>query len=127
MMTTTQISLDNVRLYAYHGVMEQERRVGGWYTLTVVIDYPFLTALDSDNVADTLNYAEVLDIVKQEMAVPSNLIEHVAGRICRRLIAVYNNINKVSVRLTKDNPPMSANCDGASVLLCVTNDKTSTK
>lgn len=127
MIESAQISLDNVRLYAYHGVMEQERRVGAWYTLSVVIDYPFEKALDSDDVADTLNYAQVFEIVKTEMSVPSNLLEHVAGRIARHLLSAYININKVSVRITKDNPPISANCDGASVLLCVTNDKTSVK
>lgn len=127
MIVTSQISLNDVRLYAYHGVMEQERKVGGWYTLSVVIDYPFEDALDSDDVADTLNYAEALDVVKREMEVPSNLLEHVAGRIARQLIHAFPNIEKVSVRLTKDNPPMSSNCSGASVLLCVTNDKTSTR
>lgn len=127
MIHASQITLDDIRLYAYHGVMEQERRVGGWYTLSLVVDYPFEEALHSDNVADTANYAVMYDIVKSEMAVPSNLLEHVAGRIARRLMEVFPRMERVSVRLKKDNPPMSANCSGAGVLLCLTNDKTSAK
>ena len=81
----SQIRLNKVRFYAYHGVMEQEQRVGGWYLLTLTIDYPFAKAMESDDVSDTLNYATVLDVVTREMKIPGRLLEHVAGRMAKSL------------------------------------------
>jgi len=122
-ITDNRISLNRVRIYAYHGVLEQERKVGGWYELSLVVSYPFHQALATDDVADTINYAELLAIVQREMAIPSNLIEHVAGRICKSVIDAFPLTEHVSVELTKLNPPMGGDTDGASVLLGMNNCK----
>ena len=81
----SQILLNNIRLYAYHGVLEQERTVGGWYSVTLTIDYPLAKAMETDCVDDTLDYAKVLEVVVSEMKKRSRLIEHVAGRILSAL------------------------------------------
>ena len=78
----------------------------------------------TDDVADTLNYAEVYNIVKQEMAIPSKLIEHVSGRIANRLMEQYADISSIELRITKLNPPMGADCRGAGVEIHVTCEKT---
>lgn len=118
----SQIRLNNIRIYAYHGVMEQERVVGGWYGITLTIDYPFARALDTDDVADTLNYASVLQIVQYEMKIPSRLIEHVAGRIADSLVRHFPLIEGIHLELTKENPPMGGDTEGATVLLDIKND-----
>jgi len=109
------IFLDGIRLYAFHGVLEQERRVGGWFTVSVRVQYDFSRAIETDNVNDTLNYADVLQVVKREMEQPSQLLEHVAGRIARAVINEFPGVEAVKVTLVKQNPPMGANCDGAGV------------
>lgn len=123
MVVKSQISLNSIRLYAFHGVMPQERTVGGWYTVSLTIDYPFSRALQSDDVADTLNYASVLEVVKREMKIPSNLIEHVAGRIVDALFSEFPLIEAIDMVLSKENPPMGGDTMGASVRLSVKNDK----
>ncbi len=123
LLEKTQIVLNDVRLYAYHGVLPQERTVGGWYTLTLTVDYPFGAALSSDDLPDTIDYAAVLEVVKGEMAVPSRLIEHVAGRILAALFAAFPKIQRAELELTKDNPPMGHNTQGATVRLSAKNDK----
>lgn len=122
-VTDQRITLNRVRLYAYHGVLPQERKVGGWYEVTLSVDYPFLQALESDSVADTVNYASLIDVVLREMAVSSQLLEHVAGRICRSVIEVFPKTVHVSVEITKLNPPMGCDTQGASVLLGMNNSK----
>jgi dihydroneopterin aldolase len=123
----TQIFLSDIRLYAFHGVMPQERQVGGWYTLNVLIDYDYSRALVTDDVADTLDYSAVLEVAKREMSVASNLLEHAAGRIASALIDTFPDIEMVEVRLRKDNPPMGADTSGGGVLLRLKNDKTCRK
>lgn len=118
------ISLNDVRLYAYHGVLEQERRVGGYYSVSLCAHYNVSKAIDTDDVADTLNYAHLLEIVKREMAQPSNLLEHVAGRIGKAVFREYPQVESMELTVTKLNPPIGADCAGASVLLHLINDKT---
>ena len=79
--------MKDVRFHAFHGVMPQETKVGADFIVNLRIGYPLEQAMESDEVGDTLNYAEVYDLVKQEMKQPSKLLEHVAGR---KMIKDYN-------------------------------------
>ena len=72
----------------------------------------------------TINYAEVYELLKREMAKPSKLLEHVAGRIGESLFAAYPAIREIQLSVTKVNPPMGADSDGAGVEVVLTNDKT---
>lgn len=110
-----------MRFYAYHGVMEQERRVGGEYLVSLDVEVDLSRAVVSDNVADTVNYAALYDVVAQEMAKPSQLLEHVAGRIAQHVLEGFPLVKGLSIRLTKCNPPMGADCRGASVELKIEN------
>jgi len=91
--------------------------VGNDYEVTLRVGYDVGKAMESDDVADTMNYAELLEVVRREMAIPSNLIEHVAGRIGKAVLQQWPQATSVEVKLTKLNPPMGADCDGASVFI----------
>ena len=115
------IYINGLRLHAFHGVMEQERRVGGCFVLDLRVHYSIERAMQTDNVADTISYADLCELVHREMAVPSALLEHVAGRICRSIVKTYPTVSEVELSLTKENPPMGADCSGAGVSLHVYN------
>ena len=119
-IAASKIYLDDMRFYAYHGVMEQERRVGGEYSVSLAIEADLAEAVCTDDVADTVNYAELYALVKREMAVPSKLLEHVAGRIGRSAMETFERITTLTIRVTKLNPPMGADCKGASVEIKMT-------
>lgn len=118
------ICLDGMRFHAYHGVLPQERTVGNDYVVSLRLGYDVGAAALSDNVADTINYAHVFSLVKEEMDVSCQLIERVAWRIGQRLMAEFPAITSLRICLTKKNPPMGACCDGATVELHLINDKT---
>ena len=109
------ISLRNVRFHAFHGVLPQERQVGGDFLVTVRVGYPLERAMETDNVDDTLDYAALYALLKKEMAAPSELLEHVAGRIVKAITASFPKVTSVDLELTKLNPPMGADCEGAAV------------
>ena len=111
------IFLRNVRFYAFHGVMPQERKVGGEFLVDLSVGYPIEDAMQSDKVEDTLNYAELYQLVKKEMDTPSQLLEHVAGRITRKISEQFPKVTSIDLKITKKNPPMGADCDGAGVEL----------
>ena len=118
------IFLNGLRFHAFHGVMPQERLTGNNYRVDLKIDFPLETAVGSDDVNDTLNYATVYTAVKEEMDVPTQLIERVAYRIADRLFRTFKTINEVEIKVEKCNPPMGADCEGAGVELHLINDKT---
>lgn len=123
-LMSSKIYLRNVRFHAFHGVLQQEGIVGNDYLVNLVLDYDFSSALKTDDLQGTLNYAEVYQKVREEMAVPSKLLEHVAGRIAHRLFSDFPEIQKLQLSITKVNPPMGADSDGAVVEVVLTNDKT---
>ena len=118
-LTESYIHINGIRLHALHGVLPQEQLTGNDYIINIRIGYDISKAFDTDDVADTLNYAEVYNIVKAEMQTPSKLIEHVAGRIANRLMNEYAKISSIVLHITKCNPPMGADCQGAGVELHV--------
>ncbi len=123
-LTQSFIHITDIRLHARHGVLPQEQLTGNDYSIDIRIGYDISRAMQSDNVDDTLNYAEVYNTIKEEMLKPSKLIEHVAGRIANRLIGEHPLISTITLRITKQNPPMGADCQGAGVEIHVTNEKT---
>ncbi|MDR1723710.1 MAG: dihydroneopterin aldolase [Tannerella sp.] len=112
----TIITLETMTFHAFHGVMEQERIIGGTYLADV--SYAVETdAAETDNLADTINYAEVFEIVKTEMAIPSRLIEHVAGRIMKSIATSFPQINDLSVKISKLTPPLDGEVEKVTVEL----------
>lgn len=109
--------MNEVRFHACHGVMPQERVVGADFTVSIRVEYDFMRAVETDDLADTISYADLYDLVAKEMRQPSRLLEHVAGRIVCAVVEAYPQVTAVDIRLSKDNPPMGADCQGAGVEL----------
>ena len=123
-VSSSYVNLDNLRFHAFHGVLPQERMTGNDYVVSLHIKYDFSKAMTSDDVVDTLNYAEVYQVVAREMKEPSQLLERVAGRIGESLFAQFPEIEEIQLKVVKQNPPMGADCDGAGVEVHLINDKT---
>ena len=95
--------------------MRQERTVGAEFVVTVEVMADIQRAFHTDCVDDTINYATIYQIVRKEMDIPSALLEHVAARIANAIFRVFEKAKEVEVEITKINPPMGAQCEGAGV------------
>lgn len=107
--------MNGIRFHASHGVMPQERTVGADFVVDVRVGYDITHAMLTDDVDNTVSYADVFEVVKREMKRPSRLLEHVAGRIGKALFAEFPALESVDLSVTKCNPPMGADCRGAGV------------
>lgn len=140
---TFTIELEKMRFYARHGVFPQERAVGNWFEVSVSLTYETDAEMEpDDNLAGTINYARVAEIVTHEMSIPSQLLETVALRIRRALLdafaasasavssasgastAVTNDatdaspiITSGSIRVAKITPPLGLPLASASATL----------
>jgi len=100
------VTLKAMKFFAFHGVSEQERTIGGHYT--VDMSYSVETeATETDNLGDTVNYSEVYEVVKSEMKRSSQLLEHVAARILKSVQGRFPRLTDVDVRVSKIHPPLS--------------------
>lgn len=114
----TAIELKGIRFYAYHGVYEQETKLGNQFEVNLKYEANLLTACETDQLSDTISYAEIYDLIKAEMMIPSKLIEHVAWRILRKIKEVFPQITQIEVRLSKKNPPVEGEVESAEIILC---------
>lgn len=121
-VTESYIYISNMRFHAFHGVTEMERAVGCYFVVCLRIAVSLERSMRTDNIADTVSYADVYKIVKTEMMTASKLLENVAWRIGEAVCDAYPQINAVDVKVMKENPPMGALCDGAGVEIRLVND-----
>lgn len=116
-INNSYIFLKDIRCYAYHGVAPQENLIGNEYVIHLRLKVDISQAAETDEVTDTVSYAEVHEVVKTEMSIPSKLLEHVCNRIIRELFTRFPSIEEVKISLSKRNPPMGADIDSAGVEL----------
>lgn len=101
------IVIEGLKVYARHGVLEQERLVGNTFEIDLRLCFDASAAMESDDVADTVNYARVVDIVNGCMAQPSRLLEHAAARIRKAVCDEFPKITSGRIALYKVHPPLS--------------------
>ena len=101
--------------YASHGVLPQENTVGSYYYINLKLKNTFETAAQTDNLKDTISYADIYTKVQEEMKIPSKLLEHVCERIALRLFNDFPSIEELDIELYKENPPMNACADKIGV------------
>lgn len=109
------INIEGVKLYGFHGCLEEEGRIGGNYIVDVYMTVDFSKAAKSDQLTDTLDYCTVYEISKTEMAIRSKLIENVCERIYLKIRAAFPTLKTLHVRVTKLSPPMNGNVEKVSV------------
>lgn len=102
------IQMKGIQLYAFHGVDPQENTVGANFYIDLSLKTNFSRAAQTDNLKETVNYADVYQAIKEEMRIPSKLLEHVCERIAHRLFGDFPSIEEIDIALTKENPPMGA-------------------
>jgi dihydroneopterin aldolase len=110
-----QIRMNGMEFYAYHGCYRDEQLIGNHFQVDITMDVDMKEASDSDNLHDTLNYAEAYELVKQEMLVRSHLLEHLSARILNRLFEEFPQIDKAEVCVAKLNPPIGGRMQSVTV------------
>ena len=111
--------MNDIRFFGHHGVGQQETLIGNEFIVNLRLKVNLTCAMQTDNVADTVSYADVYEAVKAEMAIPSRLLEHVCGRIADRLFKDFPLIEEIELKLSKRNPPMGADIEAAGIELSI--------
>lgn len=107
MKNLTKLTIDNAIFYSYFGVEKQEKQLGGKYEVDLELWYNSLSAITNDNVANAVNYQNVLFLVSDFMQNENyNLIETLAYNILKSIMQEYQLLEKVTIRIRKCNAPV---------------------
>ena len=103
------IKVKNIRIYAYHGCLIEEGKIGSDYRVDLTVKADLSKSAITDELSDTVDYVHLNKIVKDEMAIRSKLLEEVAKRILDRILEEISMVKKVDVSVSKLNPPIGGN------------------
>lgn len=109
------IRLKNIRTFSYHGCLDEESRIGSDYSVDLEIKTDLRKSALSDRLQDTVDYVILNRIVKDEMAERSNLLEHVAHRIIKRIFAELPEVARITLSVSKINPPIDGDVEAVTV------------
>ncbi|MFD2671509.1 dihydroneopterin aldolase [Marinicrinis sediminis] len=111
-----KISLSGMQFYGYHGVFPEENKLGQRYRVDAELYMDLQASGQSDRLEDTVNYATIVDTIRGIVeGKPYQLIEAVAEHIARAVLAEYDQVQALTVRVIKPNPPFDIHFDGVSV------------
>jgi dihydroneopterin aldolase len=110
-----KISLEGLEFYAFHGHYEEEQKLGNKYSVDLEIDANIIEAMESDKLRYTVDYTVVYQCVKEVMQVKHRLLEHIAHEIILKVSQKFSGIKRITVHVSKFNPPIGGVCHRAKV------------
>jgi dihydroneopterin aldolase len=111
------IKVENIKLYAFHGCLNEEALIGSDYRIDVTVTADLSKSSQTDDLNDTVDYVLLNKIVKEEMAIRSKLLEEVGQRILDRIFKESYLVTKAIVSVSKLNPPIGGNVEKVTILL----------
>jgi dihydroneopterin aldolase len=111
------IEVNGIKIYAFHGCLPEEEKIGGHYLIDVMLNTNFSQAASTDDLSKTVDYVLINHIVKEEMAIRSKLIEQVGQRIVDRIKSEAAGINFLRVKVTKLTPPINGDVDNVAIVI----------
>ncbi len=111
------IKVNGIKLYAYHGCMSEEARIGTNYIVDVMVHTNLIPSSESDELKDTTDYVSINKIVQNQMMIRSKLIEVVCRRILDKILDIHPEVQLAEVTITKMHPPINGDVDSVSVTM----------
>jgi dihydroneopterin aldolase len=109
------IKLKNIRTYSYHGCLIEEGKIGSDYTVNLEVKTDLRKSSITDDLKDTVDYVLLNRIVVEEMAIRSDLLEHVAHRIISRIFEEIPEVSRIIVAVSKLNPPIGGDVEAVTI------------
>lgn len=113
----TTVKVENLKIYAYHGCMKEEKVIGSDYIVNITAVCFVNKEVFQDVINGTVDYVDLARIAKEEMSIRAKLLEVVVKRIIDRSFKEIMVLNKISVTVSKINPPINADVEAVSVTM----------
>ncbi len=111
------IKISNIRVYAYHGCLVEEGKIGSDYRVDLSVKADLKNSAKTDHLKDTVDYVHLNRIVKESMAIRTKLLETVASLILDRILKEIPKVDKAKIKVSKLNPPIGGNVEMVSIIM----------
>lgn len=111
------IKLQNIRTFSFHGCLMEESKIGSDYSVDLEVKTDMRKSADSDDLHDTVDYVHLNQVVVEEMAIRSKLLEHVAHRIIKRIFDEIPAVSRVLIGVSKLNPPIGGDVEAVTIVM----------
>ena len=111
------IKVENIKLYAFHGCLEEEAKIGSDYRVDITVEADLEKSSETDDLNDTVDYVLLNKIAKEEMAVRAKLLETVAKRIIERVFKESSLVTYAEVSVSKISPPIGGDVESVTITL----------
>lgn len=118
-MKTCKVELLNMEFFAYHGCFKEEQIIGNKFLVSFEASVECESAALNDNIEDALNYQDVYVLIREEMMIPSKIMESVALRILERVKSRYPVIIQATVSISKMNPPIGGKVEASRITMSI--------
>lgn len=109
------IKVENIRVFAYHGCLKEETKIGSDYRVDLEVKADLQTSANTDKLTDTVDYVFLNRVIKEEMDTASHLLETVAKRILNRIFNEDTLVKKATVWVSKLNPPIGGDVERVTI------------
>lgn len=109
------VKVENIRVFAYHGCLSEEKKIGSDYSVDLEVKADLQPSAKSDRLSDTVDYVLLNKITKEEMLRPTHLLETVARRILDRIFNEVPMVEKATVWVSKLNPPIGGDVEKVTI------------
>jgi len=109
------IKVENIRIFANHGCLKEETKIGSEYRVDLEIEANLRTSAASDMLSDTVDYVFLNRVIREEMLKPSHLLETVAKRILDRIFRENMQVETATVSVSKINPPIGGDVEMVTI------------
>jgi len=109
------IKVENIRVFAYHGCLKEETKIGSDYRVDLEVKADLQTSAVTDKLSDTVDYVFLNKVIKEEMEIASHLLETVAKRILNRIFNEDKLVKKATVWVSKLNPPIGGDVERVTI------------
>ena len=116
-MGSQKITVNGLKVFAFHGVAKEEELIGTYFLFDLVVDVDMENSIHSDHLTDTVDYSQLVELIKIENKQRSKLLEHLGGRIIKKIFDRFTKVDKIKLSIQKINPPISAELESVGVIL----------
>mgnify|MGYP002712280304 FL=1 len=109
-----KIFVEGIKIYAYHGCFKEEAVIGTNFLVDIELDADLSKPANSDDINDAVNYQAVFTVVKEQMAIRSNLLENVGKRIVETIFSQFAEVEKIQLKIAKLNVPLGGHIDNTA-------------
>ena len=103
----TVLFIDNLEVFANHGLFEEENRLGQKFIFDIECEFNYKKAMFSDEMTDSISYADIAEVVVKTATTNTfNLLERLAGEILKNIFTEFSQIENINLKINKPGAPI---------------------